>query len=54
MNDQTPQVIYDPSYRDGLATFQGAGGFTQQPMTQQDARAIANVLGVPFRVQASR
>jgi hypothetical protein len=44
----TPSITYDPSY--GLATFIGPSGFTQHPMREQDARAIAVALGLPFRV----
>lgn len=39
-------VSFDP--RLSLATITGPGGFTQVPMSERHARAIAIAFGVPF------
>lgn len=41
-------VEYDP--RLGLASFQSPKGFTQIQMSEDEARAIAEVFGVEFRM----
>jgi hypothetical protein len=46
MRRSRPLISYDRAR--GEATFEGPGGFTQQQMTENVARAIAVALGVPF------
>lgn len=48
-SDQKPLVSYDPDY--GLATISGPGGFTQVPMRQVQAEAIAEALLIEFEVK---
>jgi hypothetical protein len=45
------KISYDPDF--GLATFVGPGGFTQVQISGQRAKAIAQVLGVPYEVVAA-
>jgi hypothetical protein len=45
----TVELRYDPNCK--LATFVGPGGFTQQPMSEANASAIALALGIPFRTE---
>lgn len=44
---RSPEVIWDESRE--LATFQGPGGFTQIPMPENSAKAVATALGVDYR-----
>lgn len=42
------EVSWDPLA--SLASFSGPGGFTQIPMSQREARGIADALRIPFFV----
>lgn len=48
MSDTTPRILYDPGRQ--AAMFSGPGGFTECPMPERSASAIACALGLPFKV----